>query len=220
LDTLQQQRDEIKEQHTGINEELQRVQALLLMHYNSVKATEKHQVDLKIRKQLYDNWKELTDVMGNSNGDKFRETAQCFTLRFLVLQANVQLKMLNRRYTLEQVPDSLGIRVIDHDRADESRHISSLSGGETFLISLALALGLSALSLRSIHIGNLFVDEGFGTLDSNSLNLVIDALSNLQSMQGKKVGVISHTTEMRERICTQIRVVKSGTGGRSNIEVV
>ena len=124
------------------------------------------------------------------------------------------------RYSLEQVRDSLGIRVIDHDRADEVRNISSLSGGETFLISLALALGLSSLSSRNIPRCNLFVDEGFGTLDSNSLNMVIDALSSLQSMQGKKVGVISHTAEMRERIRTQIRVVKVGSGGRSALEIV
>ena len=99
------------------------------------------------------------------------------------------------------------------------RNISSLSGGETFLVSLALALGLSSLSSRNINMANLFVDEGFGTLDSNSLNMVIDALSGLQSMQGKKVGVISHTMEMKERIRTQIRVVKSGSSGRSSIEI-
>ena len=141
------------------------------------------------------------------------------TLHFLVRQANEQLRLLNRRYSLDQIPNSLGVRVIDHDRADEVRNISSLSGGETFLVSLALALGLSSLSSRNINMANLFVDEGFGTLDSNSLNMVIDALSGLQSMQGKKVGVISHTMEMKERIRTQIRVVKSGSSGRSSIEI-
>ena len=175
--------------------------------------------ELLRREKTYNNWKLLNDILGNANGDKFRETAQIYTLRFLIRQANAQLRFLNRRYSLEQVSNSLGIRVIDHDRADEVRNISSLSGGETFLVSLALALGLSSLSSRHISIQNLFVDEGFGTLDAESLNLVIDALSNLQTMQGKKVGVISHTTEMRERIRTQICVIKAGTGGRSTIEI-
>ena len=128
--------------------------------------------------------------------------------------------MFSKRYSLEQVKNSLGIRVVDHDRADEIRNVSSLSGGETFLVSLALALGLSSLSSRNVPMYNLFVDEGFGTLDGDSLNMVIDALSCLQAMQGKKVGVISHTAEMRERIRTQIRVKRVGMGGKSVIEIV
>lgn len=203
-----------------LDKQKQFVGGVLIAHTRSMEQMASRKDELERRKRLFQDWKELNDILGNASGDRFRETAQCFTLHFLIRQANVQLHMLNRRYSLEQVKDSLGIRVIDHDRADEVRNVSSLSGGETFLISLALALGLSSLSSHNVSMGNLFVDEGFGTLDSNSLNMVIDALSNLQSMQGKKVGVISHTAEMRERIRTQILVKKVGSGGKSLIEIV
>ena len=109
--------------------------------------------------------------------------------------------------------------VIDHDRADDIRDTTSLSGGETFIVSLGLALGLSALSSRNISFENLFIDEGFGTLDPDTLATVIDSLAMLQSSQGKKVGVISHTDTMSERITTQIRIIKNGNSGSSHIEI-
>lgn len=217
LDALVSEKQAVMEE---LDKQKQFVGGVLIAHTRSMEQMASRKDELERRKRLFQDWKELNDILGNASGDRFRETAQCFTLHFLIRQANVQLHMLNRRYSLEQVKDSLGIRVIDHDRADEVRNVSSLSGGETFLISLALALGLSSLSSHNVSMGNLFVDEGFGTLDSNSLNMVIDALSNLQSMQGKKVGVISHTAEMRERIRTQILVKKVGSGGKSLIEVV
>ena len=196
------------------------VRVLLGAHRTCEEKMKGYKSDLDSRRARYADWRDLNSILGNANGDKLRETAQCFTLGLLVRQANAQLQTLGRRYGLEQVKDTLGIRIIDHDRADEQRNISSLSGGETFVISLALALGLSAISSRNTPMANLFVDEGFGSLDSASLNMVIDALSTLESAQGKKVGVISHTPEMRERIHTQIRVVKTGSGGKSYIEIV
>lgn len=217
---LQEKMQQVQASSEELDKERLQVGGMLMAHRRSMEQMQSVGEELERRRKAYQDWKELNDILGNANGDKFRETAQCFTLRFLIRQANEQLRLLNHRYSLEQVKDSLGIRVIDHDRADEVRNISSLSGGETFLISLALALGLSSLSSRNIPMCNLFVDEGFGTLDTNSLNMVIDALSSLQSMQGKKVGVISHTAEMRERIRTQIRVVKVGSGGKSTIEIV
>lgn len=217
---LQEKMQQVQASSEELDKERLQVGGMLMAHRRSMEQMQSVGEELERRRKAYQDWKELNDILGNANGDKFRETAQCFTLRFLIRQANEQLRLLNHRYNLEQVKDSLGIRVIDHDRADEVRNISSLSGGETFLISLALALGLSSLSSRNIPMCNLFVDEGFGTLDTNSLNMVIDALSSLQSMQGKKVGVISHTAEMRERIRTQIRVVKVGSGGKSTIEIV
>lgn len=217
---LQEKMQQVQASSEELDKERLQVGGMLMAHRRSMEQMQSVGEELECRRKAYQDWKELNDILGNANGDKFRETAQCFTLRFLIRQANEQLRLLNHRYSLEQVKDSLGIRVIDHDRADEVRNISSLSGGETFLISLALALGLSSLSSRNIPMCNLFVDEGFGTLDTNSLNMVIDALSSLQSMQGKKVGVISHTAEMRERIRTQIRVVKVGSGGKSTIEIV
>lgn len=160
---------------------------------------------------------ELVDAVG-ADGRILRRISQIDTLRFLITHANDEIRKFNSRYELMQVKDSLGIRVIDHDRADDVRDTTSLSGGETFIVSLGLALGLSAISSRNVSFSNLFVDEGFGTLDPDSLATVIDSLAMLQSSQGKKVGVISHTDTMSERITTQIRIVKVGNSGSSRIE--
>lgn len=163
-------------------------------------------------------WTAIADAIG-TDGRTLRKIAQCYTLRFLIAHANAEIRKFNNRYELVQVKHSLGIRVIDHDRADDIRDTTSLSGGETFIVSLGLALGLSALSSRNISFDNLFIDEGFGTLDPDTLATVIDSLAMLQSSQGKKVGVISHTDTMSERITTQIRIIKNGNSGSSHIEV-
>lgn len=177
--------------------------------------------ELTAKKALYDDWNTLRKgISGNGEGDKARNAVQCFSLKYLVFQANAQLAYLNRRYSLEAIDGTLDINVIDHDQADAVRNVSSLSGGETFLVSLSLALALSEISANNINIENLFIDEGFGTLDTDSLQIVIDALSNLHSMQGKRVGVISHTTEIRERIHTQICVKKMVSNGASDIEIL
>ncbi len=169
--------------------------------------------------QIMKDWEAIFAAAGGADGKLLRKIAQCYTLRFLVEHANAEIRKFNQRYELVQVKNSLGIRVIDHDRADDVRDVISLSGGETFIVSLGLALGLSALSSHSISFGNLFIDEGFGTLDPDTLATVIDSLAMLQNSQGKKVGVISHTDTMSERITTQIRVIKNGNTGSSRIEV-
>ena len=166
---------------------------------------------------LKKEWDEIYEAIG-TDGKTLRKIAQCYTLRFLIEHANAEIKKFNSRYELQQVKNSLGIRVIDHDRADDIRETTSLSGGETFIVSLGLALGLSSLSSKNISFENLFIDEGFGTLDPDALAVVIDSLAMLQSSQGKKVGVISHTNTMSERITTQIRIIKDGTSGSSHIE--
>lgn len=116
-------------------------------------------------------------------------------------------------------PGSLTLEVVDHDMLDERRYVNSLSGGETFIVSLALALGLASLSSTTLNIGSLFIDEGFGHLDEASLGLVLDALAALEDSQGRKVGVVSHTEQIRAQIAPQIKVVKQGAGGTSTIEV-
>lgn len=167
---------------------------------------------------LKTEWEQIAEAIGG-DGKTLRKIAQCYTLRFLIEHANVEIRKFNSRYELQQVKNSLGIRVIDHDRADDVRDTTSLSGGETFIVSLGLALGLSSLSSRNISFENLFIDEGFGTLDPDTLATVIDSLSMLQTSQGKKVGVISHTDTMSERITTQIRIIKNGNSGSSHIEI-
>ena len=170
-------------------------------------------------KTLLDDWNAIYAAVGNTEAKDLRKIAQCYTLRFLVEHANAEIRKFSDRYQLEQVKGSLALRVIDHERFDERRDITSLSGGETFVVSLGLALGLASLSSGNASFANLFIDEGFGTLDHENLATVIAALSAMQSQKGKKVGVISHTEGMSEGIHMRIRVVREGTGGSSHIEL-
>lgn len=198
--------------------ELIAANARLQNHQEAVKQLGDKAEALKLVTQEKDDWTAITDAIG-ADGKTLRKIAQCYTLSFLIAHANQEIRKFNSRYELQQVKHSLGIRVIDHDRADDIRDTTSLSGGETFIVSLGLALGLSALSSRNISFENLFIDEGFGTLDPDTLATVIDSLAMLQSSQGKKVGVISHTDTMSERITTQIRIIKNGNSGSSHIEI-
>lgn len=191
----------------------------LRRHDDAVKAMGEQKDKLDKAQKSYSDWHELLEAIGGSEGKTLRKVVQSYTLRFLVAHANAEIRRFNSRYELKQVENSLSLRVIDHDRGNDERDTTTLSGGETFIVSLGLALGLSSLSSRNISFGNLFIDEGFGTLDPDSLATVIDALSSLQTSQGKKVGVISHTDTMAERIPTQIRVIKEGNTGSSKIEI-
>ena len=198
--------------------ELIAAKARMQNHQEAVKLLGDKAEALNLVTQEKDDWTAITDAIG-ADGKTLRKIAQCYTLSFLIAHANQEIRKFNSRYELQQVKHSLGIRVIDHDRADDIRDTTSLSGGETFIVSLGLALGLSALSSRNISFENLFIDEGFGTLDPDTLATVIDSLAMLQSSQGKKVGVISHTDTMSERITTQIRIIKNGNSGSSHIEI-
>lgn len=198
--------------------ELIAANARMQNHLEAVKQLGDKAEALNLVTQEKDDWTAITDAIG-ADGKTLRKIAQCYTLSFLIAHANQEIRKFNSRYELQQVKHSLGIRVIDHDRADDIRDTTSLSGGETFIVSLGLALGLSALSSRNISFENLFIDEGFGTLDPDTLATVIDSLAMLQSSQGKKVGVISHTDTMSERITTQIRIIKNGNSGSSHIEI-
>jgi exonuclease SbcC len=159
----------------------------------------------------YQRWARLATLIGSAEGDKFRKIAQAYNLDLLVHHANAQLRQLVRRYRLKRGGSMLGLLVLDTEMGDELRSVHSLSGGETFLVSLALALGLASMASSTLRIESLFIDEGFGSLDPESLQLAMDALDGLQA-QGRKVGVISHVQEMHERIPVQIRVRRQGNG--------
>ena len=165
----------------------------------------------------YQRWGRISALIGSASGDTFRKIAQAYNLDLLVHHANVQLRQLVRRYRLKRGGSMLGLLVMDTEMGDELRSVHSLSGGETFLVSLALALGLASMASSTLKIESLFIDEGFGSLDPESLQLAMDALDGLQA-QGRKVGVISHVQEMHERIPVQIRVVRQGNG-LSTVEV-
>src|SRR5471032_206980 len=166
-------------------------------------------------------WASLNELIGSADGKKFRNYAQQFTLEVLLGYANAHLNHLARRYQLERIDNpnnpSLGLMVRDQDMGGELRSVHSLSGGESFLVSLALALGLASLSSNRVRVESLFIDEGFGSLDTETLRVAMDALDGLQAM-GRKVGVISHVQEMTERIATRI-LVQPGSGGKSVVTV-
>ncbi|WP_412556005.1 exonuclease subunit SbcC [Serratia ureilytica] len=168
--------------------------------------------------QDYDDWSYLNQLIGSKEGDKFRRFAQGLTLDHLVYLANRQLGRLHGRYLLQRkTSDALKLQVVDTWQADALRDTRTLSGGESFLVSLALALALSDLVSHKTSIDSLFLDEGFGTLDAETLDTALDALDSLNA-SGKTIGVISHVEAMKERIPVQIKVKKVNGLGVSRLE--
>ena len=152
----------------------------------------------------YDDITHLNSLIGSQKGDKFRKFAQGLTLENLVYLANKQLKRLHDRYELKRkVDDGLELQVLDTWQGDEARDTNTLSGGESFLVSLALALALSDLVSYKTSIDSLFLDEGFGTLDADTLDIALNALDSLNA-SGKMIGVISHVDALKERIPVQL----------------
>lgn len=168
--------------------------------------------EIDAQKKEATRWSKINEIIGQADGQKFRKFAQGLTLQKLALLANNRLTQLNDRYLLIKPDDKdLQLDIMDTYQADHIRSMNTLSGGESFLVSLALALGLSDMAGRNSNIQSLFIDEGFGTLDEQTLDMAIATLENLQS-SGKTIGVISHVKELKERISTQIQVVKMGNG--------
>ncbi|WP_426061520.1 SbcC/MukB-like Walker B domain-containing protein [Hymenobacter sp. B1770] len=175
--------------------------------------------ELQQRQLEEQRWQDLSEQIGSARGDKFSQFAQGLTLTHLARLANLRLRQLTGRYTILKTPHrNLELQIIDHDQADTVRPMASLSGGESFLVSLALALGLSELAGHKARIESLFIDEGFGTLDPDALNTALDALERLQH-SGKMIGIISHVSDLKDRISTQIRV-RPGAGGNSTVHLV
>lgn len=209
-----------KQQEDNLNTErlLSAIEARILQQSKNKVAQERLVKELDTKLLVAEKWAKLNKLIGSADGTKFKVIAQGYTLNLLLLHANRHLSYLSRRYKLQQVPGTLALQVIDGDMCDEIRTIYSLSGGESFLISLALALGLSSLSSNNLKVESLFIDEGFGSLDADSLRIAMEALEQLQ-MQGRQIGVISHVQEMSERITVQIKVDKK-VNGKSVLTVV
>ncbi|BAK72769.1 AAA family ATPase [Arcobacter sp. L] len=214
---LQNLNDESKELQTAIDELQKSIGSLekeLEINASNMKKHEDKIKELEKKKEAFKVWIKLNEMVGSASGDKFAKFAQGITLDQLIYLANKHLQILSPRYELQRSSDSsklLEIEIIDGFQGDVVRPVSTLSGGESFIVSLSLALGLSALASQKISIDSLFLDEGFGTLDSDSLELALNALNQLQS-SGKMVGVISHVEALKERIPLQIRVMPKGDG--------
>lgn len=167
----------------------------------------------------YQTWEDVNRAIGSRDGKKFRNFVQNLTLDHLVHLANHHLANFSNRYQLQRAEvGNLGIQVIDLEMTSAIRPVSTLSGGERFLVSLGLALALSSLEGKESFVDSLFIDEGFGSLDAESLDLVMAALESLPG-SGRRVGVITHVAAMIDRIAVQVRVTKRGHG-RSVISIV
>ena len=218
ISTLQSAIDEITGLNRCIMEELANISATLLKNEENCLKFAEYKDLYKTKQEAAKSIAELNAEFGSANGDKLMKLVQGYTLEILLNVANIHLKEITGRYELARISDkSLGIKIIDLDMLSETRSVHSLSGGETFLVSLALSLALSSISSNRMSIESLFIDEGFGALDSDTLKTVMSALERLQS-QGRKIGVISHYGEMLEQIPVKIAVVKQNSG-RSRIEI-
>lgn len=179
----------------------------------SLEKVGKLQEEYNAQKKISSDWDNLNNLIGSAKGDKFRVIAQGVTLDLVVENANKYLEKMRGRYSLIRTPDNqeLKLSVIDSEQANEIRPTSNLSGGERFIISLALALGLSQISGAKAKVDSLFIDEGFGSLDDEALNSALDALGEIKR-EGRMIGIISHVSGISERIRTKINVIRKNEG--------
>lgn len=199
----------------------QKEEFLILLREDNKKIESGRQLKAELANQqrIWEQWESINELIGSKSGAKFRTFAQSLTLEALLAYSNQHLQDFAKRYILQRVPGSdLELQIVDCDMADDVRSVHSLSGGESFLVSLALALGLASLSSNKTQVESLFIDEGFGSLDPETLDIAIASLDTLQAL-GRKVGVISHVPILVERIGAKVVVEKQG-GGRSSVVVV
>lgn len=171
------------------------------------------------KKADFEKWSRLNQLLGDATGNKFRRIAQSYVLASLIHSANGYMRTLSDRYILKVVPGTFVISLEDAYQGYVSRAASTLSGGESFLVSLSLALALSDIGTK-LSVDTLFIDEGFGTLSGEPLQHAVNTLRSLHSKSGRHVGIISHVEELKERIPVQIRVNQEGNNSSSTIEIV
>ncbi len=207
-----------EKQKADLNGDMGALRALLDENRKRIQEHRKKVDEANLQAKECRRWQVLNDLIGAADGSKFRKFAQGLTLDTLMEKANTYLDMLSRRYLLQRSESSdLAIEVIDTFYFDKIRPTDNLSGGESFLVSLALALGLSDLNSRRTTIESLFIDEGFGSLDTETLETALCAFDTLNA-SGKTIGIISHVEALKERISAKIEV-KPMTGGVSKLEV-
>ena len=212
LQTLETERQELNNKRGGIIRDLEINQANLQEIGNLKKEEDK-------KKAEYNKWDRLNQLLGDASGNKFRRIAQSYVLASLIHSANSYMRTLTSRYVLRIVPGTFVITLEDAYQGYTSRAASTLSGGESFLVSLSLALALSDIG-NQLAVDTLFIDEGFGTLSGEPLQHAINTLRGLHSKSGRHVGIISHVEELKERIPVQIRVNQEGNNSSSTIEIV
>ena len=217
LNTLQTMLASLQQQQQICSEQLGQLRQQLKQQQELASTQQALYLALQAQQAEYQDWQKLNQLIGSADGAKYRRYAQGLTLQQLIVLANRQLQQLHSRYQLARKPDAeLELLVVDSWQADALRDTKTLSGGESFLVSLALALALSDLVSHKTRIESLFLDEGFGTLDPDTLETALSALDALQS-SGKMIGIISHVEALKERIPVQIKVLKQAGSGWSRL---
>ena len=221
LEALQEEHQKQTEAHQQNEHSASVLSRQLLNHKDNLEQIKKLQKQIDQELESSKHWQVLFDLIGDSKGDKFNNFAQDLTLQQLLQLANKRLMHLTDRYQIDQPAEDEddSLVAIDEHMGGQRRSIKTLSGGETFILSLALALALSDLASRNIEINSLFIDEGFGTLDPETLDQTLDTLEVLQAESSKMIGVISHVDSLKERIATQIQLTQNGQG-YSTLKVV
>jgi exonuclease SbcC len=217
LEELDTSKKVFEEKTQAINNELTEVRIKLAENSSAKKRLQEKTGLIEKQQKECDRWNRLHSLIGSENGKKFRNFAQGLTFEMMVSHANQELKKMSDRYLLvRDFSSPLELNVLDNYQAGEIRSVKNLSGGESFIVSLTLALGLSRMASHKVKVDSLFLDEGFGTLDEESLETALETLANL-NQEGKLIGIISHIAALKERIGTQISV-SPASGGKSTIK--
>ena len=212
---------ELQEQLSKKREELNEINETCKALYRQLENQKDHLQKLKeIKKviaekeQKIKRWRLLNTLIGDASGRKFNEFAQDLTLTQLIALANKRLVDLSDRYVIDKPLDEEddSLVAIDEHMGGQRRSVKTLSGGETFILSLSMALALSDLASKNVEINSLFIDEGFGTLDPETLDQTLDTLEKLQAESSKTIGIISHVDSLKERIATQVMLTRNGQG--------
>lgn len=216
MEMLLEQTEIVKIQYEDFSRKHNQLNSILLQDEEVRKSQLEILQNIEDQQRELARWEKLKDLIGSADGDKFRKYAQSITMRVLAVKANQHLARISGRYEVFLTHDmkrlqELNFDIVDTYQGDNIRPMNTLSGGETFLVSLALALGLSDMASGSNPVESLFIDEGFGALDPQTLEMALSALENLQST-GKTIGIISHVELLKERIPCQIQLIKKGAG--------
>jgi DNA repair exonuclease SbcCD ATPase subunit len=211
---LQDQKSTVSFQRDEMVSKMAQAKSRLDTHKANIMRLKEIEAELEKSRQRFQRWERLNSIFG---GTRFRTLVQTYILRPLLNNANIYLEQITDRYrlTCNETNEQLSILVLDRYNKNQVRSVTVLSGGERFMISLALSLALSSLNRPDMNVNILFIDEGFGTLDEKSLDSVMSTLEKLQEIAGqtnRRVGIISHREELEERIPVKIQVVKKGEG--------
>ena len=216
VEELNRELEKLENQYLALQEKIITAKEQLKTNNTNKNNIKEQLTAIEFQKKIAGRWNRLHMLIGSADGKKFRNFAQGLTFEMMVLHANKHLQKMNDRYILiRDHTHPLDLNVMDMYQADEIRSTKNLSGGESFLVSLALALGLSKMASQNVRIDSLFLDEGFGTLDEDALESALETLAGLRD-ENKLIGIISHVTALKERIPLQITIIQ-GNRGRSSI---